>query len=163
MLFAAFFFPEKKSQPAEGFVICSPFAEEKKSSQRMLVDLSKNLAEKGFAVLLFDYFACGDSEGEFRETSLTSWIQNTLDAITLLKTKIAIEKVWLIGLRLGCFIALSASKKHKEISRTILIEPVLNPKIYFKRTLRQKLMKELITDGKTTSRRDTLNYLCKQG
>ena len=52
--------------------------------------------------------------------------------------------------------ALSALKECVEISSTILIEPVLDPNNYFKHALRQKLMKELVTDGKTSSRRDEL-------
>ena len=160
-LFAVFFLPENELPEVAGCVICSPFAEEKKSSQRMLVDLAGALAECGMPVLLFDYMACGDSEGEFREAGLTTWIQNTCDAVRLLKERSAVDTVELIGLRLGCFVALSAWKECQGISDTVLIEPVLDPKNYFRLALRQKLMKELITDGKTSSRRDELiNRLC---
>ena len=155
-LFAALFGPGPGIASSAGCLICSPFAEEKKSSQRMLVDLSKTLAECGMPVLLFDYLACGDSEGEFREAGLTTWIQNTKDAVNLLKERTTVDRVGLVGLRLGCFVVLSAWKECPGISNTVLIEPVLEPKNYFKLVLRQKLMKELITDGKTSSRRDVL-------
>ncbi|MGV8094279.1 MAG: hypothetical protein AB2L24_20665 [Mangrovibacterium sp.] len=156
LLFAALFLPDPEIFGTEGCVICSPFAEEKKSSQRMLVDLARTLAESGIPILLFDYLACGDSEGEFKEATITTWIQNTWDAVNLLKTRSTVEKVGLIGLRLGCYMALSVLKECENSSATVLIEPVLDPGTYFKHALRQKLMKELITDGKTSSRRDEL-------
>src|SRR5690554_6501744 len=143
-LFAAIFLPEEKLQLHEGYVICSPFAEEKKSSQRMLVDLARGLASKGFPILLFEYFACGDSEGDFKDASLTTWIQNASSARILLEKKASLRKVGFIGLRLGCYIALSASKKLNGMPTTVFIEPVFDPKTYFKKILRQKLMKELL-------------------
>jgi exosortase A-associated hydrolase 2 len=155
-LFAVLFLPDPEIPATEGRVICSPFAEEKKSSQRMLVDLAGTLAAGGRPVLLFDYLACGDSEGEFKEATITIWIQNTQDAVNLLKTRSAVEKVGLIGLRLGCYMALSALNESENGSTAVFIEPVFDPGTYFKHALRQKLMKELITDGKISSRRDEL-------
>lgn len=155
-LFAVIFLPEEKLQLRDGYVICSPFAEEKKSSQRMLVDSARVLASKGFPILLFDYYACGDSEGDFKDVSLTTWIQNARSARIFLKGKASLIQVGFIGLRLGCYIAISASKKLNEMPTTVFIEPVFDPKTYFKKILRQKLMKELITDGKTSSRRESL-------
>lgn len=155
-LFAALFLPDPEIPATDGRVICSPFAEEKKSSQRMLVDLASTLAAGGRPVLFFDYLACGDSEGEFKEATITTWIQNTRDAVNLLKTRSSVEKVGLIGLRLGCYMALSALEECENGSTAVFIEPVLDPGTYFKQALRQKLMKELITDGKTSSRRHEL-------
>ena len=159
-LYGVVYHPQSKKKQAVGFVVCPPFAEEKKSSQRMLVDLAKQMANAGYTTFLFDYFACGDSDGDFKDATLSIWIKNTLDALKHLKQHTDIDSIGLIGLRLGCFIALSTINKKERISQGIFIEPVLSPETYFKRSLRQKLMKELITDGKTKSRRsDLINQL----
>ena len=155
-LFGAIYHPQCENKQSIGFVICSPFAEEIKSSKRMMVDLAKQMAETGYTVFLFDYFACGDSDGDFKDATLSIWIKNTWDAIKYLKQHTDVKSIGLIGLRLGCFIALSVINECEDITKSILIEPVFDPETYFKRSLRQKLMKELITDGQTKSRRNDL-------
>ena len=152
-LFAELFIPTTNSL-SKAYVICAPFAEEKKSAHRSLVDLAKSLSEKGFPVLLFDYSGCGDSSGEFCDATLTNWIKDINNAISFLKEKTGIKHTGLIGLRLGAYLLLQ--KGISPCDEYVLIEPVINPSKYFRQILRQKLMKELITDGKVSSNRNEL-------
>ena len=152
-LFVELFVPTTNSL-SKAYVICAPFAEEKKSAHRSLVDLANSLSEKGFPVLLFDYSGCGDSSGDFGDATLSAWIKDINKAISFLKEKTGIKHTGLIGLRLGAYLLLQ--KGISPCDEYALIEPVVNPSKYFKHILRQKLMKELITDGKISSNRNEL-------
>ena len=54
-------------------VICPPFAEEKKTSYRVLCEQATALAVSGVPVLRFDYSGTGDSPGKFEEGDLDVW------------------------------------------------------------------------------------------
>jgi len=152
-LFGELFIPIGKHH-SKGYVICAPFAEEKKSAHRTLVDMAVRLCENGYPVLLFDYAGCGDSTGDFCNTTLSLWINDIYNAIDFFKQETGIENIGLIGLRLGAFLMVQPEVSF--CNEYILIEPVINLSRYFKQILRQKLMKELITDGQVSSNRNQL-------
>lgn len=155
-LFGFLFLPEPAIRKTIGFVVIHPFAEEKKSSHRTLVELSRALYKKGFPVLMFDLRGCGDSEGDFASVRLSDWITDIDRAIEILKKHTGLHKLGIIGLRLGAYLSMSYIGKYAGISECIWIEPVLNPSDYLRKSLRHKLMKELCTDGVITSHRDEL-------
>ena len=155
-LFGFLFLPEPEIRKAIGFVVIHPFAEEKKSSHRTLVELSRELYKNGFPVLMFDLRGCGDSEGDFGSVRLYDWLMDIDRAMHVLKTYTKLPKVGIIGLRLGAYLSLSYTSLYQNIPEYIWIEPVLNPVDYLRKSLRQKLMKELCTDGAITSNRDNL-------
>ena len=155
-LFGMLFLPEPEIRKAIGFVVIHPFAEEKKSSHRTLVELSRELYQKGFPVLMFDLRGCGDSEGNFGSVRLYDWLRDIDRAIGVLKSHIQLPKLGIIGLRLGAYLSLSYTSQHQNFSEYIWIEPVLKPLDYLRKSLRHKLMKELCTDGKITSNRNNL-------
>ena len=150
------FLPESDIRKTIGFVVIHPFAEEKKSSHRTLVELSRELYKKGFPVLMFDLRGCGDSEGNFVSAQLSDWIRDIDKAMNILKIHTQLHKVGIIGLRLGAYLSLCYASLNPSISEYIWIEPVLKPVDYLRKTLRHKLMKELCTEGRITSTRDDL-------
>jgi len=161
-LFSVLYKPDKNilSIPINTYIICHPFAEEKRNSQKILVEIARKLCKIGCYVLIFDMRGCGDSDGEFANSNISIWIEDLHNAISILKKEINLNKFGLIGLRLGAYIALSVNNKEPLINRLILIEPVLDPYQYFYRILRQKSIKGLIKKGKIiTRRRDLLNSL----
>jgi len=155
-LFGFLFLPEPEIRKAIGFVVIHPFAEEKKSSHRTLVELSRELYKNGFPILMFDLRGCGDSEGNFGSVRLSDWLMDTDRAIHVLSSHTQLHKLGIIGLRLGTYLSLSYTSRFQNISEHIWIEPVINPLDYLRKTLRHKLMKELCTDGKVVSNRDGL-------
>jgi predicted alpha/beta-fold hydrolase len=155
-LFGFLFLPEARIRKAIGFVVIHPFAEEKKSSHRTLVELSRELYKKGFPVLMFDLRGCGDSEGDFVSVRLSEWLADIDRAMHVLKIHTQLLKVGIIGLRLGACLSLCYHSQQFDISEFIWIEPVLKPLDYLRKSLRHKLMKELCTDGRITSNRDNL-------
>ena len=155
-LFGFLFLPEPELRKTIGFVVIHPFAEEKKSSHRTLVELSRELYKKGFPVLMFDLRGCGDSEGDFASIRLSDWLTDIDRAISVLKLHTQLLKLGIIGLRLGAYLSLCYTSLHPNISEYIWIEPVIKPLDYLRKSLRHKLMKELCTDGAITSTRDSL-------
>ena len=155
-LYAMFYEPEKKSNLSEAYIILHPFAEEKKSSQIVLVDLAREISTEGNHVMLFDFFGCGDSEGDLPDANISIWLNDLRNAVELLKQKFHAKQVNLIGLRLGAYIGALYAKEHNDVSKLVLIEPVINPAKDLNRSLRGKLMKELCTDGKVSSKRTDL-------
>ena len=155
-LFGFLFLPEPEIRKPIGFVVIHPFAEEKKSSHRTLVELSRELYEKGFPVLMFDLRGCGDSEGNFASVRLSDWLTDIDRAISVLKSHTQLLKLGIVGLRLGAYLSLCYTSLYQNISEYIWIEPVLNPLDYLRKSLRHKLVKELCTNGAITSTRDNL-------
>ena len=139
----------------KGFLIIHPFAEEKKSSQRTLVEIAEALCKAGFYVFMFDLRGCGDSQGQFKEASISDWLRDIHRALAFFKEESKIDDISIIGLRLGAYLAMLYNS-HVECKKLILIEPILHPVDYLRKTLRHKLIKELCTEGEIQSRRDDL-------
>ena len=58
-----------------------PFAEELNTCRRISAQFARALAEAGFAVLQFDMYGCGDSEGDFGDATWATWRNNAQDAL----------------------------------------------------------------------------------
>ena len=69
------------SPTGEAFVFCHPFGEEKLWTHRVLVSFARLLAERGHAVLRFDYMGNGDSHGTFQASSLGTMISDVRAAV----------------------------------------------------------------------------------
>ncbi len=155
-LFGMLFEPYPAAGSPMAYVICQPFAEEKKSAQKVLVDLARGLQQKGAYVLLFDHSGTGESEGQLKNASLSRWVDETTTAIHWLKENYLVTDIGLVGLRLGAYIAMQAANRVPQVKSLGLIEPVLHPEKYLKTELRSKLMKELITHGAVSKSREEL-------
>jgi len=156
-LFGMLFLPEIEYRRPSGFVVIHPFAEEKKSAHRTLIELSRRLYQNGYPVLMFDLRGCGDSEGSFVHVRLQEWLADIEKAVEVLKLYTGLSELGIIGLRFGAYLSMCYMEQHPgNISECIWIEPVLNPVDYLRKSLRHKLMKELCTAGVITSNRDVL-------
>jgi uncharacterized protein len=156
---------EAKSTPCkEGFVICAPFAEEKLWAHRVLLNFARELAERGYPVLRFDYMGNGDSEGIFEESTLESMLSDTQCAIkTLMESAVGVESVSLIGLRLGATIAALSAEEYGDIKRLILWEPVVTGSVYMREMLRINLSTQTAVYKKILHNTDALVKMMKEG
>lgn len=140
-----------------GYVMLHPFAEEKKSAHRTLVNLARQLCGKGHAVVLFDLYGCGDSGGDFGSARLERWLEDIDAAVQGLRERAGVERTGFIGLRLGVFLGLLyrhlREKEGKGRGPSVWIAPLLEPAVYLRRSLRRNLIRELITDGAARSDR----------
>jgi pimeloyl-ACP methyl ester carboxylesterase len=156
-LFGMLFLPEQEVRKQTAYLVIHPFVEEKKSAHRTLVELSRQLYQHGYPVLMFDLRGCGDSEGKFGRVRLDEWLADIHAAACLLKSSAACEKLNVLALRFGAFLAQCYDREHPgTVAEHVWIEPVLKPADYLRKSLRHKLMKELCTVGAVTSSRDGL-------
>ena len=124
----------------EGFVFCSPFAEEKLWTHRVFVTFARDLADLGYPVLRFDYLGNGDSEGDFEESSVETMLSDIHCAARTLQERVqGVGSLSLLGLRFGATLAALASAQENLLNRLILWEPIINGTAYMKELLRINL------------------------
>ncbi len=152
-LFYALYRPEKEIK--SGLVLCSPFAEEKVRTLRIYVSFARAMAQRGVAVLCFDYYGDGDSEGDFETTPFSERLTDIKAAATFLKEKTSVTNIGLHGLRWGATLAaLSADEIAPDY--LILWEPIVNCSKYFYDLLRTNLASQMLIEGKVKRTREDL-------
>jgi pimeloyl-ACP methyl ester carboxylesterase len=97
-----------------------------------LRQLAELLARAGFHTLRFDFSGCGDSNGDFEENSVPQWLGDISLAVEELKRRTNLEKVSLMGCRLGATLALMAAAAREDIEALMLWNPIWNGGEYCK-------------------------------
>lgn len=139
----AFFFGPSSSQllgvyhPAnlshdryQGVVLCYPFGQEYMRAHRAFRQLATTLAEKGLHVLRFDYRGTGDSSGDSKGVTAAEWMEDIEYAIQELKDMAGLQKVTLVGLRLGGLLAGTVAERQEKISGLVLWDPIVTGNDY---------------------------------
>lgn len=80
----------------------------------ILRDISRTLAEKGFASLRFDFSGNGQSQGDFSATSYSKHIRETEQAMLFLEEK-GFSRFFLGGHSMGAAIAVLTAAKQKKV------------------------------------------------
>jgi exosortase A-associated hydrolase 2 len=154
----------KQPDIKSGFIFCHPFAEEKLWTHRVFVKFARELAGRGFAVLRFDFAGNGDSEGEFADLTLETYLSDVKRACdTLAEAYPEIEHISLLGLRFGAMIALLAATRISGLDRLILWDPVVKGANYMQEVLRTNLTTQLAVYGKVIEKREDLIEKMKAG
>lgn len=131
-LYGCHHLPQGKNTREFNVVLCSPIGQEYTWSHRTSYQLAVQLSRAGFHVLRFDYFGCGDSEGDFEQGGWIQWTKDIHTAIEEMQRRIGIKSICLIGLRIGATLALEAAGNCHHIMSMILWEPVFNGRLYLK-------------------------------
>ena len=170
-LFGVLHSPEGPAKPL-AFVTSHPFGEEKLWSHRVFVSFARALAQRGHAVLRFDYSGAGDSSGVTAETSLASHRADLQAAIDTLEQRIpTVQRIGLIGLRLGASLAAllaeAAAESHASPrlrgAPLVLWDPILDGDAYFQELLRSNLSTQLAVYGKVVDNREVLTARIRAG
>ncbi len=127
-------------------VMCPPFAEEKKTSYRTLYEQAEAIAGTGVPVLRFDYFGTGDSPGRFEEGDIDVWSDDIRAASEFALSETGVEKLCLLGLRLGGTLALRRRSDH-----LILWQPMMDPGTYLKANARRQSVRHKLIDSDSAS------------
>ncbi|MGH7437650.1 MAG: alpha/beta fold hydrolase [Polyangiaceae bacterium] len=116
-----------------GLVICNPFGFEAVCAHRSLRHFAQAAAEAGFPALRFDYDGTGDSAGDDRDPDrLFAWVASVRHAIEALPRLAGIERVVVMGVRLGAMIAALAAAEQGDVHGLIAIAPVVAGKTYLR-------------------------------
>jgi uncharacterized protein len=113
-------------------LICYPFGREYMRCHRALVRFCDRLAATGYHSLRFDYFGTGDSAGDSGEGGLSEWVANTRLATQELRDVSGLQKVSIVGVRLGAAIAMQAAAADPDLERLFLWDPVVDGTLYVK-------------------------------
>src|SRR4051812_14144301 len=96
---------------ATGVLLCNPLGDDLIRAHRPFRHLAEDLSAAGFPVLRFDFDGTGDSAGDERDPNrVATWRADVARAAAELRARSGVERLALVGLRLGgTFAALGAS------------------------------------------------------
>lgn len=106
-----------------GVVLCPPVGYEHLCSYLTLRQLAEELAADGFYVLRFDYPCTGDSAGDCERVSVEAWLSGVRAAVDELRRVASLERIALVGLRMGATLAATAAARWPGIDGLVLWAP----------------------------------------
>jgi alpha/beta superfamily hydrolase len=113
-----------------GVVLCYPMGQEYIRSHRAFLQLAKLLSSNGFHVLRFDFYGCGDSEGNCNDGNINQWLADISIAVNELRSGCDVKHICLVGLRLGAAMSIIAGSKIDGVKGIIIWDPIVNGKQY---------------------------------
>lgn len=110
-------------------LFCHGFGGNKSGKFRLLVKLAEHLAEVGIASLRVDFRGAGDSEGDLRDTTIQSQLQDALISCNFLKKHPSIDqtRIGIIGRSFGGLIAVQTAAV-ESLKAIVLWAPVFDAK-----------------------------------
>ncbi len=109
-LFGVYHPPLARSAAPRCVLLCPPVGQEYIRAHRAFRQLGIALARAGHHVLRFDYSGTGDSAGDGTGVSLEQWEGDVCTAAEEIRDTSGVERLTLVGLRLGATMALRASR-----------------------------------------------------
>ncbi len=153
-LFGVLHTPERRAGK-KGVIFLHPYAEEKQRVDRILVGLARLLCANGYFAMRFDFFGCGDSEGNFEEMSRETQMSDLERAKKVFLETTGVEEVTLFGVRLGSNIAAQYAGIDPEIRNVILWSPIPDGSEYAETLLRNKIFSGFL-DRRNRASKDQL-------
>ena len=116
-----------------GLVICQPFGYEALCAHLSLRAWAQAAAAAGVPVLRFDYAGTGDSvDADNDAEQLGVWSRCIADAAAQLRRRCGVERIAVLGLRLGALAGCLAAIEHGGIDALIAITPVTDGRRYLR-------------------------------
>jgi pimeloyl-ACP methyl ester carboxylesterase len=106
-------------------LICHPWGDEQVHAYRTLRQLAARLSQEGFHVLRFDYYGTGDSAGSTGDNDVAGSRRDVETAMAELGDMTGLEKLTLVGLRLGaCLAADVSARRAAKVDALVLWDPL---------------------------------------
>ena len=148
-LFAWLHSPARPDASGIGVVICKPFGNEALCSHRTVRVLAETVADLGIPALRFDYAGTGDSaELDPSSDQIHAWVSDIVAASSELQRLTGVQRVCLVGFRLGAALAALAALQCDHIGGLVLCAPVVSGRRYL-RELRTTRLASLIAAGES--------------
>ena len=96
----------------------------------------ETLAKRGYKILTIDYTGCGESKGEYMG-SLNFPTRDVMELLNLLNLE---QEVIIIGHSLGGFTALKVASLRKEITKVVVMSPIIEIKPMILRASKSKFI-----------------------
>ncbi len=152
-IFAIFHKPITENKfPA--ILVCHGFAGQKTGRYRLYVTLAEELSRQGIGVLRIDFRGCGDSEGNFFETTLLGEVSDALKGLEFLKNhpQVDSERLGIFGRSLGGAIAILAAKQFKTIKALSLFVPMFSAESWQNKLDVLNLKQKIVMNGQEIGR-----------
>ncbi|MBN1864544.1 MAG: alpha/beta fold hydrolase [Victivallales bacterium] len=164
-LYTATFIPEGETKRhGTKCLLCHPLLDEKKSSHRFLAELGRKLATHGVPCVMPDLSACGDSGGDATHFDEARWIEDLNAFVPGIHDGIEAPSCCTVGIRFGASLAMRlAEREDTNISKLVLIDPVINGMDYLDEIIQQKLVREMMTFGKAKSTPESVLQEIRKG
>lgn len=111
-------------------LVCYPIAGEYMRAHRACRQLANLLTRRGAHVMRFDYFGTGDSPGRSEDGNLETWENDIRSATDELIALSRMEKVRVVGLRLGASLALRVGSDDPRVERVVMWDPIVDGRRY---------------------------------
>jgi pimeloyl-ACP methyl ester carboxylesterase len=132
-LFGLYLPPRSQLQRGRAAVLCAPWGQEYLKAHRSMRQLGAQLSASGFHVLRFDYYGTGDSAGDMMDASVADWEQDIVFAMEELRDISGVERVSLVGLRLGSTLAARvAAARPSAVSELVLWDAIISGEDYLR-------------------------------
>jgi alpha-beta hydrolase superfamily lysophospholipase len=116
-----------------GVVTCGPFGYESICAHRSVREFAEAIAATGIPTLRFDYLGTGDSaEIDENADQVKFWVQDVIAAIRELRCRTGVERICLLGIRLGALLASLAAAECRVVESLILVGPVVSGRRYLR-------------------------------
>ncbi len=103
-----------------GIIMLHGWAGYRIGAHQMFTKLGRLAQEAGFHCLRFDFRGRGDSEGDARDTTLSTMIADTTAAVDWLASRTGLERIALVGDCSGAEVAIGASSLRSQIADLVL-------------------------------------------
>jgi uncharacterized protein len=132
-LLAAAHIPSRLHPRSAAVLLCNPFGEEAARAHRLYRVMARKLEEAGYAAMRFDYAGTGDSGGDIADFGVEDWLQDIAAAAELLRRESGVQRIALVGLRLGgTLAALCAQRGLLRAAHLMLWDPVVDGAEYLR-------------------------------
>lgn len=155
-LFGVLHRPAAAKALSQGFVFCHPCFEEKLWAHRVHVGMARELAQRGYPVLRFDYMGHGDSDGDFELATVATRLSDIGSAVQTLQNEAGVSHVGLLGLRFGATLAALSANSLPGISQLILWDPIVDGAAYMQEVLLSNLATQSAVHQKILHTREEL-------
>lgn len=102
-LFCQLFAPRGRESGERLLLILPPFAEEMNKCRRMMTLAAEAYCETGQSAMVVDLYGTGDSEGDFRDASVSQWCADISSATSWLVDQ-GFREIDVLGIRAGALV-----------------------------------------------------------
>jgi alpha-beta hydrolase superfamily lysophospholipase len=144
--------PSVQNSRGIGLIICNPFGYEAICAHKSIRAFAEAAAAIGVPALRFDYLGTGDSADIHPlADQLDTWSKDILAAIGELQRRTGVERVCLLGIRLGALLASMAAMQSKTVGGLILISPIITGRRYLRDLRTARLAGSIGADAANSS------------
>ena len=149
-------YPARGQPNGTGVVVCNGFGKEFEIARTALSVLCRDLAERGYSCLRFDYGGYADSAGDFEDATVASMCADIEAALGELGRRSGVGRLGLIGIRLGGTLAALVAARRPDVVRLVLWEPLVRPWDTLFGALRHSVTMQTVIFGKVMFNREQI-------